>query len=649
MVSMAQNRSLPEVLRSVVEGLSQCPNVVLARIWLIQPGDICTECRFRSECPDQSHCLHLVASAGNSGSPKNDYAGLNGTFRRFPIGVRKIGRVAKTGEPLLLPGLRGDEEWIADPEWMKRESIRTVAAQPLVFRGEVLGVLAIFDKGVLGNEDFQWLRVFADHAAVSIANARAFEEIASLKERLEEENVQLREEFRDLFEEAPIPYVHERMDSRFIRANRAALNTLGIKPEEVGETFGSSFVPDNPEAQRRVSDALASVGRGSEAKGVVLELRRADNGNPIWVQWWSKPAPDGKHTRTMMVDITDRVLMEQEQARLQAQNEYLLEEIRSAQNFGDIVGESPGLRKVMQQIQLVAPTDAAVLITGESGTGKELVARAIHENSPRKGRSLIKVNCGAVPENLFESEFFGHMRGSFTGAVRDKPGRFELADGGTLFLDEIGEIPLAMQAKLLRVLQEQEIERVGDTRTRRINVRIIAATNRDLKKEVEAGRFRQDLFYRLVVFPLDIPPLRERREDIAKLAAHFVRVTAKKMNRPLPRFTKVQAEQLTAHNWPGNIRELQNTVERAVILAQNGPLHFELPQTDSPRSTPAKLPPDETTAILTREAWKRKERESIQAALNQSGGKVFGPGGAAELLNMKPTTLASRIKALGVR
>lgn len=648
MVSMAQNRSLPEVLRAVVEGLSQCPNVVLARIWLMRPGDICSECRFLAECPDQSHCLHLVASAGNSGGPKHEYTGLNGGFRRFPVGVRKIGRVAMTGEPLLLPGLRGDEEWIADPNWMKQKSIRTVAAQPLVFRGEVLGVLAIFDQGVLGDEDFQWLRVFADHAAVSIANARAFEEIASLKQQLEQENLRLREEFRDLFEEAPIPYVFEGLDSRFIRANRAALNTLGIKSEEVAETSGSSFVPDHPEARRRVSEALASIGKGNEAKGVVLELRRKDNGNPIWVQWWSKPAPDGKHTRTMMVDITDRVLMEQEQARLQAQNEYLQEEIRSAQNFGDIVGESPGLRKVLQQIQLVAPTDAAVLVTGESGTGKELVARAIHQNSPRKSRSLIKVNCGAIPETLFESEFFGHLRGAFSGAVRDKPGRFELADGGTLFLDEIGEISLAMQTKLLRVLQEQEIERVGDTRTRKINVRIIAATNRDLKKEVAAGRFRQDLYYRLVVFPLEIPPLRERREDIVKLAAHFVRMTARKMNQPAPRFTKAQAEQLTAHNWPGNIRELQNTVERAVILAQGGPLCFDLPQPDSPRPIPAKHPPDQAAAILTRAEWKRQERASIAAALHQSGGKIFGPGGAAELLNMKPTTLASRIKALAI-
>jgi PAS domain S-box-containing protein len=591
----------------------------------------------------------LVASAGNSGDPENDYRRLDGAFRRFPLGIRKIGRVGSSGESLLLSGVRGDEEWIANPSWMQREQVRTFAAQPLIFRGEVLGVLAIFDTGMLSADDFQWLRVFADHAAVSIANARAFQEIEQLRARLEVENDHLREEFRDLFDEAPIPYVYEGLDTRFIRANRAALKTLGIQPGEVTATYGNSFVPDTPEAQSRAREMLRSIGLGIDARGVVLELRRKDNGQPLWVQWWSKPAPDGKSTRTMMVDITDRVLLEQEQSRLKAQNEYLLEEIRNAQDYGDIIGDSPALRKVMQQIQLVAPTDATVLINGESGTGKELVAHAIHENSPRKDRALIKVNCGAVPENLFESEFFGHMRGAFTGAVRDKPGRFELADGGTLFLDEIGEIPLAMQAKLLRVLQEQEIERVGDTRTRKINVRIIAATNRDLKNEVEAGRFRQDLFYRLVVFPLEIPPLRERREDIAKLAAHFVRVTARKMNCSPPRFTKAQAEQLTSHDWPGNIRELQNAVERAVILAQNGPLNFELPAAKENNVVPVTADPAKSPAILTREAWKRHERECIAAALKQSGGKVFGPGGAAELLNMKPTTLASRIKALGIR
>ena len=517
MVSMAQNRSLNEVLNAVVSGIAQCRNVVLARIWLIAPGDICETCRFRAECPDQTRCLHLAASAGNPGDATQDYSRLDGAFRRFPLGVRKIGRVGKTGEPLLLPDVRGDDEWIADPQWMQREGVKTFAAQPLLFRGEVLGVLAIFDTGVLSQPDFDWLRVFADHAAVSIANARAFEEIEFLKARLEEENT------------------------------------------------------------------------------------------------------------------------------------YLRDEVTSALGVGDFVGESLGLRKVMQQIKLVAPTDAAVLVTGESGTGKELVARAIHENSPRKDRVLIKVNCSAVPETLFESEFFGHMRGAFTGAMKDKPGKFELADGGTLFLDEIGEVPLAMQAKLLRVLQEQEIERVGDTRTRKVNVRVIAATNRDLKREAEAGRFRQDLFYRLSVFPIEIPALRERRDDIAPLTAHFVRQSARRMNRPEPRVTQATMTQLAAHDWPGNVRELQNAVERAVILSQGGPLRFELPASAPDESSRRKSPPANPSKLLTRDELKRHERDSIAAALKQSGGKIFGADGAAELLGMKPTTLASRIKALGIK
>ena len=648
MLGVAQARSVDEVLRQIVVGIADCSNVALVRIWLIGPGDICGECRFRIECPNQERCLHLVASAGSSQQNGQEYSRLDGGFRRFPLGVRQIGQVGKTGKPLLVSGIKGKEKWIADREWMQREGVATFAGQPLIFRGEVLGVLALFDRDVLAVTDFDWLRTFADHAAVAIANARAFEEIESLRAQLEKENVQLREEFRDLFDEAPIAYVHEGVDSRFIRVNQAGLKTLGIKPNEIEGIFGKDLVADNPENQLRLREGLKSIGHGREANGVVLELRRKDNGDPVWVQWWSRPAPDGSYTRSMLVDITDRVLMEQEQARLLAQNEYLLEEIRSVQNFGDMIGESPGLRRVMQQIHLVAPTDAAVLINGESGTGKELVARAIHENSPCRNGALIKVNCGAVPENLFESEFFGHMRGAFTGAVRDKPGRFELANGGTLFLDEIGEIPLAMQAKLLRVLQEQEIERVGDTRTRKVNVRIIAATNRDLKKDVEAGRFRQDLFYRLGVFPLEVPPLRERKEDIPLLAAHFVRLTAKRMNRPVPRLTTGHADQLTAHDWPGNIRELQNAVERAVILSQDGPLRFEhvgMGMAELPRSMTQAT---ETAPILTRDELKRHERASIAAALRQSGGKVFGAGGAAELLGTKPTTLASRIKALGI-
>jgi transcriptional regulator with GAF, ATPase, and Fis domain len=258
------------------------------------------------------------------------------------------------------------------------------------------------------------------------------------------------------------------------------------------------------------------------------------------------------------------------------------------------------------------------------------------------------VNCSAVPDSLFESEFFGHVKGAFTGALKDKPGRFELADGGTLFLDEIGDVPLAMQAKLLRVLQEQELERIGDTCTRKVNVRIIAATNSDLKKEVDAGRFRQDLFYRLSVFPIEIPPLRERREDIPLLATHFMKQSARRMNRPTPRVTPATMSQLTAYDWPGNGRELQNAVERAVILSQRDLLRFELAESkavDTPRALTHTL---SKPAVLTRDELKRQERESIATALKQTGGKVFGPGGAAELLGMKPTTLASRIAALGL-
>jgi formate hydrogenlyase transcriptional activator len=456
------------------------------------------------------------------------------------------------------------------------------------------------------------------------------------------------ERFRDLFDEAPMAYVYESLDSRIIQANRAAMAILGIRPEEIGETFGKSLVPDSPDAQRRLREVLESIQKGNETRGAVLELRRKDNGQPLWIQWWSKPAPDRSYTRTMFFDITERVLLEQEQVRLRDQNAYLREEIRTEYNFGEIIGDSPAVRKVTQQIQLVAPTSAAVLITGESGTGKELVARAIHEHSPRKGRPLIKVNCGAVADSLFESEFFGHVRGAFTGALKDKPGRFELADGGTLFLDEIGEVPLAMQAKLLRVLQEQELERVGDTRTRKVDVRIIAATNRDLKKEVDAGRFRQDLFYRLSVFPIEVPPLRERRDDIAPLAVHFLQQSAQRMNHPAPRLTQVAMNQLSGHNWPGNVRELQNAVERAVILAQTGPLSFDLHESKAIDSSIALTDSPPKSALLTREELKRQERDNIAGALKQTGGKLFGPDGAAELLGMKPTTLASRIKALGI-
>ncbi len=311
-----------------------------------------------------------------------------------------------------------------------------------------------------------------------------------------------------------------------------------------------------------------------------------------------------------------------------------------------IVGESDAVQAVLQQVELVADTDATVLITGESGTGKELVARAIHERSHRRKGPLVRVNCAAIPESLFESELFGYVRGAFTGALNDRAGRFEAAQGGTLMLDEIGEVPLAMQPKLLRVLQEKELERVGETRPRKIDVRIVAATNRDLAAEVAAGRFRADLFYRLNVFPIDNPPLRDRREDIPLLAEHFIQTSARRLRRQAPRLSEVALRQLMTRDWPGNIRELENVIERAIILARDGALRF-----DPGPAAAAPPPPSRSGALplLSRAALEKHQRDAIVGALERSGGRVSGPGGAAELLGMKTSTLFSRMNVLGLR
>jgi DNA-binding NtrC family response regulator len=342
----------------------------------------------------------------------------------------------------------------------------------------------------------------------------------------------------------------------------------------------------------------------------------------------------------LLLQAVERVLSAN-QIRQQAATNYM--------HHHGIVGTSAGLRKVLRQIDLVSGTDATVLITGESGTGKELVARAIHESSLRSAQSLVTVNCSAIPETLFESEFFGHVKGAFTGALRDKPGRFELANEGTLFLDEISEIPLGLQSKLLRVLQEQEIERLGDTRSHKLNVRIIAATNRNLDQEIAAGRFRSDLYYRLGVFIIDIPPLRERREDIPLLAEYFLRNSAERLKRPVPELTETSVNTLLRYDWPGNIRELQNAIERAIILSGGGPLEFSQVLGDARTTLERHISEEPSTLLLTRDELRMRERESIIAALDLTGGKVSGSDGAAALLGMKRTTLNSRILALGLR
>jgi transcriptional regulator with GAF, ATPase, and Fis domain len=292
------------------------------------------------------------------------------------------------------------------------------------------------------------------------------------------------------------------------------------------------------------------------------------------------------------------------------------------------------------------------LILGETGTGKELIACAVHQRSRRKHKPLVRVNCTSIPKELFESEFFGHAKGAFTGAIRDRVGRFEAAAGGTLFLDEVGEIPLELQSKLLRVLQEKSYERVGEEKTRRADVRIVAATNRDLKKEVEAGRFREDLYYRLNVFPLRVVALRERKEDIPLLATHFVELLAKELDCPKPRLTSAGIEKLKSYDWPGNIRELRNVIERAVIFARGGTLEFDVPGSSSPVDpTPFGTPDDDRgePEYLTESEMRNRERQNLFMVLQKAGWKIKGADGAAELLGVKPTTLISRIEKMGLK
>jgi formate hydrogenlyase transcriptional activator len=327
--------------------------------------------------------------------------------------------------------------------------------------------------------------------------------------------------------------------------------------------------------------------------------------------------------------------------KLAEENAYLEEESRAAHNFGEIVGDSAPLRRVLKQVETVAPTGSTVLALGETGTGKELIARAVHDLSPRRSRTFVKLNCAAIPMGLLESELFGHERGAFTGAVHQKVGRFELAHQGTLFLDEVGDIPAELQPKLLRVLQEQEFERLGSTRTIKVDVRLVSATHRDLAKMVGEGRFREDLYYRLNVFPVTLPPLRERPDDIPRLVRHFTQQFARRMGRRIETIPSVVRDALVRYSWPGNIRELQNVIERAVILSSGPSLQVSR---DELQAAATQDPPQTTAAVTLADA----EKEHILGALKDTGWVVGGPKGAAARLGMKRSTLIKKMKKLGI-
>ncbi len=388
------------------------------------------------------------------------------------------------------------------------------------------------------------------------------------------------------------------------------------------------------------------------------------DGSSFPVEYTSTPIHENNKLAGAVVvfkDITERKQAEQAlhqayaevermKERLEAENVYLQEAYKVERNFAGIIGQSHAIQQVLHQVELVAPTDASVLINGESGTGKELIASAIHEQSKRHERPLIRVNCAAIPRDLFESEFFGHVKGAFTGALKDRTGRFELADGGTIFLDEVGEIPLELQSKLLRVLQEGQIERVGEEKTRTIDVRVVAATNRDLKADIDAKRFREDLFFRLNVFPIEAVPLRNRIDDIPLLATHFITLICRRLNRPEPILTRANLKQLQAYAWPGNIRELQNLIERAIIVSKGNRLQFNLPGENTAAGSVMAGSAGEAAETLPFTETERlaRDRANMLKALHLANGKISGEDGAAGLLGIKPTTFASRMKALGV-
>lgn len=461
-------------------------------------------------------------------------------------------------------------------------------------------------------------------------------------------------------------------DGRVTFANKASTEILGWRPDQCIGKCGHSLHHHSHE-DRSPYDAkdcpIYAAFKNGKVYRVDSEVFWHADGRPVPVEYTSTPIwKDGRPNGAVVIfrDISDRVKMETQRKedylqiqelkeQLLLERDYLRDEIKVTANFGEIIGDSPALKRALVQVQAVAGTDANVLVLGESGVGKEMIARAIHNNSPRSDRPLVKVNCASIPKELFESEFFGHVQGAFTGAHKDRVGRMQLADGGTLFLDEVGEIPLSLQSKLLRVLQEGEFEKVGDEKTIKTNVRIVSATNRDLLTEVQAGRFREDLYYRLNVFPIEIPPLRDRSADILPIATHLLEAIASSMGRSVPKITRQNAELLSNHPWPGNVRELRNVMERALILTTGSRLRLDLAfgiavLSDDQNQGPLQQEESEDLGreYLTEEEFLQKEKGNLLAVLNAADWKVSGKGGAADLLGVKSSTLTYRMKSLGI-
>ncbi|WNM59923.1 sigma-54 interaction domain-containing protein [Candidatus Nitrospira allomarina] len=512
--------------------------------------------------------------------------------------------------------------------------------------GTILGHLAVMDTRPMPAEPRVQtiVRIFASRASAELQRIQAESATREREQKL-----------RRLVDSAMDAIIELDEDLRVTRINPAAEKVFQCKAAQLfGKHFSHSLAQKDSEKLRLLIQDLNTKPAGQRSLWITggFKALRPDGSEFPAEATLSQFHIEGRVYYTLILrNVNERLEAEQKIRALTIEKEFLKEELHELQHFGEILGNSPALVHVIRDIQQVADTEATVLITGETGTGKEVMARAIHANSRRRDHPFIKVNCAAIPATLIESEFFGHEQGAFTGATKKREGRFSLADGGTIFLDEIGELPLDLQGKLLRVLQEGEFEPVGSSHTKKVKVRILAATNRDLQKEAQEGRFREDLYYRLNVFPIHLPPLRTRGEDVVLLAASFVQHFAHRMGRTVAPLSPDALGRLRAYHWPGNVRELQNVIERAVITSQNGQLNLDraLPEAKgNSNSTHESLKQESPTCIRTIQEIQDFERQNILLALEQRGWKVSGEKGAAKLLGMNASTLASRIRALGI-
>jgi len=530
-----------------------------------------------------------------------------------------------------------------DPDLVAFNAVSFLGVPFLKSDGSVLGHLAALDTKPmkLDPELESAFCIFAARAGAEFNRIRAEAKIRESEQR-----------FSGLFESA-MDAIFE-LDEHFIiqRTNGSATSLFASPGTILTNQKISQFL--SPTSAQKLSAVVQELDPETQPFAWIpggFEALRADGTSFPAEATVSQFAVQGHHRYSLILrNVQDQLAAERRLRELQEETAYLWEEINEQQHGGEILGNSPAIRELLTSIRQVAPTPATVFVSGETGTGKELVARAIHQASDRASKPFIRVNCAAITASLCESEFFGHERGAFTGAAMRRTGRFELANCGTIFLDEVGELPLELQPKLLRVLQEGEFEPVGSSQTRKVDVRVIAATNRDLSAEVTAGRFREDLYYRLHVFPVSVPALRDRGADVEILAESFLRCNCKRMGKPQLELTPDCLRRLRSYHWPGNVRELENIIERAVIIARDDRLNLRevLPLQNLQAARP-KASSNSPSTLHTKEDLRQLEKASLVRALETSHWKVAGPNGAALKLGLPPSTLASRMKALGIR